>query len=95
MTRTKSGILTFFAGVETFHALTHAYLSLSKTKLKWHPAEILGIKVNPKFHAAAALGNAVIAVALGVMAQKSLSRVRPALQRLDEKPNAGLSAIAS
>lgn len=68
---------TFLAGFEAFHALTHAYLGLSKrTKLIGHPAERLGIAVTPRFHAIAAVVNAAIAVGLGAWAWRS-SRVVP------------------
>ncbi len=67
-------VISFLAGVETFHAIVHAYLGLSKTKVKGHPAELLGINVDPTFHAIAVLLNAAVAVGLGVHAWRS-SRV--------------------
>jgi hypothetical protein len=71
--QTKATALTFFAGFQAFHALTHAFLSLSrKTKLEGHPIELLGINANRKFHAIAAIGNAALAIALGIMARKSI-----------------------
>ncbi|MBY0508390.1 MAG: hypothetical protein K2X03_31050 [Bryobacteraceae bacterium] len=60
-------LLTFLAGVETFDALTHAYLSMTRTSVP-HPAELLGIKVTPKFHAVAAIVNGAIAAGLGARA---------------------------
>ncbi|MBY0507740.1 MAG: hypothetical protein K2X03_27760 [Bryobacteraceae bacterium] len=60
-------MITFLAGVETFHALTHAYLSMTRTRIP-HPAELLGIKVTPKVHAIAAVVNGAIAVGLGARA---------------------------
>jgi len=75
-------LLTFFAGFEAFHALVHAYLSLSsETELKGHPAERLGFKVDRKFHAIAALANAGLAIGLGVMARKSMTASKFDLDR--------------
>lgn len=67
----RSTLLAFFAGFEAFHALTHAYLAASRTKVRGHPAELLGIPVTPTFHAVAALLNAAVALVLGAGAWKS------------------------
>lgn len=69
--------LVFFAGFQTFHALAHSFLSLSnKTELRGHPAEYLGITVNRKFHAFAALANAAIAIVLILKANESRLRIK-------------------
>ena len=81
--RTKATALTFFAGFQAFHALTHAFLSLSrKTERKGHPVALLGIDADRKFHAIAAIGNAALAIALGIMARKSIKESEASL--LDE-----------
>lgn len=75
--KTKTTVLTFLAGVEAFHALTHAYLSLSeRSEHRWHPVELLGIKADRKFHAIAAAANAAIAIGFGLMARKSITELR-------------------
>lgn len=42
-------LFAFFAGLETFHALVHAYRSVTKTHIA-HPVELFGIQATPKFH---------------------------------------------
>jgi len=79
----RSTLLAFFAGCEAFHALIHAYFACSRrTKLRGHPAELLGVRVTPGFHAGAALFNAAIAVGLGARAWKSELLLGP---HLDER----------
>jgi hypothetical protein len=65
----RTRIITFLAGFETFHALLHAYLGTSKrTRLQGHPVEELGIKVTPRFHMISAVANGAVAIALGAWA---------------------------
>lgn len=73
----RSTFPAFFAGFEAFHALTHAYFALSRTKVRGHPAEVLGIPITPRFHAVAALLNAVVAAGLSVRAWKSERLLEP------------------
>jgi hypothetical protein len=61
----RSQILAFFAGFETFHALTHAYFGLSG---KGFPSRVAGLRVTPTLHAASAVLHAGIALALGTRA---------------------------
>jgi hypothetical protein len=61
-------LLGFLAGAEAFHAFMHAYLSMTRTRIKHHPAELLGIKTTPTFHVVGAIVNGVIAVWLGTRA---------------------------
>ncbi len=59
----RTRIITFLAGFETFHALLHAYLGTSKrTRLQGHPVEELGIKVTPRFHMISAVANGAVTV---------------------------------
>lgn len=63
MTDRKKEIAKFACGVEAFHAFTHTYFWLSGTKLN-----VLGVRETSKWHLGAALGNAVVSLALGVYA---------------------------
>lgn len=68
-------LYAFFAGVETFHALVHAYFSITKADIK-HPVELLGVRVTPRLHAGAAVVNAAIALGLGARAFHSARTLR-------------------
>lgn len=68
--------LTFFTGFQVYHALIHAYLGITKTKVKGHPAEWLGFKIDPKFHAISALANAAIAISLGMKARQIINETQ-------------------
>ena len=63
MSNRKKEIAKFVCGAEAFHAFVHACFWLSGTTLK-----LVGIKENPKFHRAGAIGNAVVAVIAGIYA---------------------------
>lgn len=73
----RTQLLGFLAGAEAFHALVHAYLSITKTHIE-HPVERLGIKATPTFHAAAALVNGAIALGLGARAWSASRAFRAA-----------------
>lgn len=70
-------LYAYLAGIQTFHALAHAYLSVTRTDIE-HPAELLGIRVTPRFHAVAAAANAVIAVSFAAGAVRSGRALRAA-----------------
>lgn len=63
MTNRKKEIAKFFCGVEAFHAVMHGYFWQSGKTIN-----AFGVKENPDWHKAGAVGHAVIAVALGVYA---------------------------
>ena len=67
MSRWKE-IAKFFCGVETFHTFTHSYFWFSGTTL-----HVFGITETPTVHLWGALGNAVVALALGLYAWGSTS----------------------
>lgn len=71
-------MLIFFAGCEAFHAVAHAYLAVSRTTVKGHPAELLGIRVTRRFHAVAALLNGAVALGLaaGAWKRQTMARAR-------------------
>lgn len=59
MNRNKE-VAKFLCGFEAYHALLHAFLWYSGTTLS-----AFGVKEGPKWHRAAAIGNAVASLALG------------------------------
>ena len=69
----RTQILSFLAGLETFHAFVHAYLSITKTHIE-HPVETVGLRATPTFHAVAAVINGAIAVGLCARAWNGRSR---------------------
>jgi hypothetical protein len=73
----RTRLYAFLAGLETFHALVHAYLSVTRTHMG-HPVELLGIKATPRFHAGAAAINAAIALGLGAGAVQSARALKAA-----------------
>ena len=92
----RAPLFTFFAGFEAFHALTHAYLGLSGTHVKGHPAELLGIRVTPTFHGIAAVLHAGIAFALGAAAlRKERSLEDRALERPERRRSEARATVAS
>lgn len=62
MSRQKE-ITKFACGAEAFHAAIHAYLWASRITIA-----AFGIKESPTWHRNAAIGNAVVALALGIFA---------------------------
>ena len=63
MTNRKKEVAKFLCGMEAFHAFMHGCFWYSGTTL-----EVFGIKENPNRHRIGAIGNAVVAVLLGVYA---------------------------
>ncbi len=70
-------VFAFLAGIETFHALVHAYLSVSRTHID-HAVELIGVKATPTFHAVSAMVNAAIALGLGTRAFGSARALKAA-----------------
>ena len=63
MSNGRKEIAKFACGVEAFHAFTHAYF--------WYSGKTLhafGVRETPTWHKRAAIGNALLALALGVYA---------------------------
>lgn len=56
-------IAKFACGAEAFHAVVHAYFWFSGTTLR-----AFGIRQNPKWHRASAIGNGVVSLILGMHA---------------------------
>lgn len=56
-------IAKFVCGFEAFHASVHAYFWCSGTTLR-----VLGVDESPTWHKRAAVGNALVSIALGLYA---------------------------
>lgn len=69
MSTSRKEIAKFACGFETFHALFHAYLLLSRT-----PFRLLGIEATPTLNVVGLVLNMVVAIALGVFAWRGTSR---------------------
>ena len=63
-------IAKFVCGVQAFHALVHTYFWYSGTSL-----HVLGVDENPTWHKRAAIGNALVSLALGLYAWRDTRRV--------------------
>lgn len=81
----KALTLSFFSGLEAFHAVIHAYFGLTKTDVKQHPVEMLGMNDTPGFHLLAALANGAIAIGLGVKAWNTIKELQEYLPNSTEQ----------
>ena len=84
MSNGGKAIAKFACGVEAFHAFTHAYF--------WYSGKTLnafGVRETPTWHRRAAIGNALVALALGVYAWRdrtAAGRTRAAAAGTDISP---------
>ena len=88
----RDQMFAFAAGFQTYHSIAHAYFALTKTKVKGHPAELLGIAMTPTVHAIAAVVNGLIAIGLAVRAFRSRGAD---VTRLDETPRSYARSVGS